>query len=117
EILAHSVFGKLTARDLVQVDDGDGDRLPAKSLGGPQSALTGNEDSVRPHDDGLQQPQLTHAIGQRCNVAHLAAMGILSMGNALIAATANPVACSFHGASSVLAFQSSYSCGSHPRHH
>jgi hypothetical protein len=39
-----------------------------------QSALTGNEDSVRPHDDGLQQPKLAHAGGQRCNVAHLAAM-------------------------------------------
>jgi hypothetical protein len=71
--VAHGVLGKLAAHDGVKVDDGDRNVGPAELLGGPQSALAGDQRAVWADDDGVQHPKVRHGGGKRGEVAKLAA--------------------------------------------
>src|SRR5262249_19175878 len=75
EVLADLVFVVLPGEDAGHVHDPGQDGLLLEDVPhGPDAALTENEFEPVRHADGLEQPLLANAPGQRLEVAHVPAV-------------------------------------------
>jgi hypothetical protein len=76
EIFADLVFGVLARDDARDIDNPRQDACPTKHLGCLHAPLAEHQPVVAGDADGLQQPQLAHALGEGLEVAHFAAMAL-----------------------------------------
>jgi len=58
---------------VVEVDDVDRDRAPAKRAAGCEAALSGNQAAVGGNDDGMKEAHVADAGGERGDVAEVTA--------------------------------------------
>src|SRR5262249_5643437 len=73
EILPTNILGVLATYDSIEIDDVDRNLAPTEPPGGGKAALTGNERSVRPDHDRMQEAKLRHAGGKQGEIADVAA--------------------------------------------
>ena len=73
------VLGKLTTQDVIQIDDRDGDPLPAQHLGRCDPSCPGDHRPVTAGDHRMQQADLVHAGGERGNVAEVDAEALAQL--------------------------------------
>jgi hypothetical protein len=83
KILAGGIFGELAQNDVGEVDHRHLNLSHADRLARLEAALAGDQQAVRPDDDGVKQPELANAGAEPRYVAEIDAMtpADLNLGN------------------------------------
>jgi hypothetical protein len=74
EVLAIDVLGLLSENQFVEVDHGDRDLSSRQRLKSLNTPLTGDQRTIRPNDNRVQQLDSGDAARQASDVAHVFAM-------------------------------------------